>query len=365
LEFEQLSVTASLGASSLCQSPRDPQELLDQADKSLYVAKQSGRNRVVRWDEVPDQMESVETTHECKEVEQRQDDSSSIPFSAVTALMTAMAYRDHETAAHCRRVADLCIATAEGILPLKDCYVLEIAALLHDIGKIGVPDAILLKPGALNDEEWRIMRGHEQIGVQIVSNSFQCPALSRIVESYRTRFESTRSRRASDGGQPLSIEARILAIAEAYDAMTTSRIYRKGRSSQEALNELKRCAGTQFDPELVERFTQVIHARQVGTTCNVEQVSPEAILSIGTQLERLMQLLNSHDLSEVQALAQRLSSTALKIGISPIASKARELEAYANSEKDYVELIRVANELLDLCRQAQSSTLHSEAVGHG
>src|SRR5204863_9511447 len=104
-----------------------------------------------------------------------------IPFHAVTALMSALAHRDAATAEHCNRVADLCVCTAKGLMSVADCFLLEVAAMLHDIGKLGVPDAILLKPGKLTEEEWMIMRTHDQMGVEIISAAFGSEALTEIV----------------------------------------------------------------------------------------------------------------------------------------------------------------------------------------
>jgi diguanylate cyclase (GGDEF)-like protein len=143
-----LKITASLGISALCQNPDSPQDLLDQAAKCLYDAKRNGRNRVVRWDRAKDEIDQGDrelARGRADDEVEKLDPDAAIPFHAVAALMTALAHRDQPTAAHSRRVADACVATAEGLLSMKDCYVLEIAALLHDIGKIGIPDAILQK----------------------------------------------------------------------------------------------------------------------------------------------------------------------------------------------------------------------------
>ena len=149
LQFPNLRVTASLGVSALELNPASMEELLDQADKGLYAAKRTGRNRTVRFDHMPADLPPVDKGRKSRG---REDDASvasiPIPFPAVTALISALAYRDSATAEHSRRVADLCALVAEGIVSASDCYVIEIGALLHDIGKIGVPDHILLKPGA-------------------------------------------------------------------------------------------------------------------------------------------------------------------------------------------------------------------------
>ena len=95
-----------------------------------------------------------------------------IPFHAVTALVSALAYRHLDTAEHSRRVADLCVMCCEGLISQSEAYILEVAGMLHDIGKLGVPDAILLKPAPLNDQEWAVIRTHERMGEEIITAAF-------------------------------------------------------------------------------------------------------------------------------------------------------------------------------------------------
>ena len=362
LKFPQLSVTASLGVSSTCQSPNNPQELLEQCDKSMYVAKRSGRNQVFRWDRIPSDfaMEAQEVSHAA--ILELPDDAPSIPFHAVTALISALAYRDQGTAAHSRRVADLCVATAEGLLSLKECYVLEIAALLHDIGKIGVPDTILLKTTPLSEAEWNIMHSHDRIGVEIIRTSFQSPALSQIVEFHRNHFGEKENHSGQLTGQAIPIGARILAIADAYDSITSDLVYRKGRDRTAAFEELRRCAGAQFDPEIVERFIVTVERLQGQQHNQATRVSTEAALSIGMQLERLVEVLDRQNLEEIQVLSQRLSATAKKYGAREIADKAAELDACLKSDHNLLGFMQAANELLDLCRSTQSSFFRAEST---
>ena len=197
MRFPKLSVTASLGVSSISLGAKEPHDMLDQADKCLYVAKRNGRNQVVRWDQVPDETEIDESAvvrTRPVDSDPQSAGSSQVPYRAVAALLSTLAYRHSETAAHSRRVADLCLLAAEGLLTPRDTYTLEIAALLHDIGKIGVPDAILLKNGPLTLDEWEVMRRHDRIGVEIVRASFDCEPVTRIVECYRAHFGGTRNR---------------------------------------------------------------------------------------------------------------------------------------------------------------------------
>ena len=347
LEFEQLSITASIGVSALCQTPDSPQDLLEQADKCLYFAKRNGRNRVIRFDEVPTDLEVDESSiSRTKEVEST---GNRIPFHAVTALISALAYRDQETASHCRRVADMSVAVAEGLLPMRDCYTLEIAALLHDIGKIGVPDAILLKPDGLNDKEWHVMKQHERTGIELIRTSFACEELNEIVANFRASYK--------EDGTAIPLGARILAIVDAYDSMTSNKSYREGMSRRQAEGELRRCAGKQFDPELVERVIATLSVRRNEFEHDPASISKEAALNIGMQIERLSAALDKRDIEGIVAIATRLKSTAEKHGAEQIAEKAQFLSQVTNQESELYDVLQNTNELLDLCRLSQRSLL--------
>ncbi|MDB4468571.1 HD domain-containing protein, partial [bacterium] len=115
----------------------------DQADESLYDAKKSGRNQIVRFDQRPEDFAKEDSQAGLT----REEFTKEIPYSAVTGLLSALSFRCSTTAQHSIRVADLCVGVGERMLGKRDLYRLEIAALLHDIGKIGVPDSILNKPG--------------------------------------------------------------------------------------------------------------------------------------------------------------------------------------------------------------------------
>lgn len=357
IPFPDMTVTASLGVSALSLGAHDPQALLEQADTALYVAKRSGRNRVMSWNEVPDELEVDESPTSLAPSDIEKNGIDSIPFQAVTALISSLAYRDLGTAEHSRRVADLCVATAEGLMSLRDCHVLENAALLHDIGKVGVPDAILLKPGALTDDEWKVMRRHERIGAEIVDASFSSAKLTAIVGNYRLFYGGKPDDSNSPKGTSIPLGARVLNIADAYDSMVSDRSYRKGRSAKEAYEELRRCAGTQFDPELVEHFIQTVSARDDLRDARLRGVSKKAAGSIGRQIERLIIALDSRDTTGLQALAGRLKASAEKNGVSEVARKAGSLETAVETNQDVIEILKAANELIDLCRATQSAYL--------
>lgn len=360
LRCGELSVTASVGVSSIDQAAQSPQDLLDQADKCLYVAKRHGRNQVVRFDKAAAQIAQLSNTVAPeRRATPRASTVVSIPFQAVTALVSAMSFRHQPTAAHSRRVADLCVAAGEGLLSMRECYTLEIAALLHDIGKIGVPDSILHKSGQLTDQEWAVMRRHRSVSLQLVKSSFGSDTLSEIVEQYSTWIDRSNAPETSDPSSRPSVAARILAIADAYDSMTSDAAYRRRKSRTEAFEELRRCAGTQFDPELVERIISAVRLRS-GDRPEMPGVSTDIALDIGMQIEQLAAALDDQNAGELRELTQRLHGTAERAGIQHMADVADQLRDALDDENDMIGVMQSANELLDLCRLTQVSLIQGE-----
>ena len=371
LSISNISITASFGVSAIGFGATGQQKLLDQADHSLYAAKRNGRNKVMRWDELPEDFKmdpkktsQIQPDHTPIESDQRETRSShssqdeedldmTIPFHAVTALTSALAYRDESTAEHSRRVADLCVAVAVDLMSVANTYVLEVAALLHDIGKIGVPDSILLKPGPLTNEEWKMMGIHDRIGVEIVSSTFASNALIEIIENHHAFYGGKGRNAELPTGEDIPLGSRILAIADAYDAMVSDRVYRKGMEQTAAFAELRRCATSQFDPNLVEKFIDVVKARYENRIPEVSKVSKQTALRIGEQIERLARALDSQDLDGLAVLAGRLNATATKQGVTEIAEVAANLQVAAD-DLDLAETIRLTNELLGLCRSTQT-----------
>jgi len=345
LEFDEFQITASLGVSALSFGPPSREDLLDQADKCLYVAKRNGRNQVVRFDQTPDDLVIDEAAiSRTPETEQGASAQESIPYHAVQALMSALSYRDPVTAEHSRRVADLCVSMASGLLPARETYILEIAALLHDIGKVGVPDSILLKPGALNDQEWKIMQAHSRIGVEIIRSTFASEELASILEHYQ---EVRKSGPAASEETPVA--ARILKIADAYDSMTTDRIYRSGRTQDEAFAELQRCAGTIFDADLVDHFINVCGARDDNRS-ETKLANKQIALQIGIQIERIATLLDEQDVAGLGIVAARLQVMAAEAGANPVAALAAEIQSMANAGEDLPQLATLVTDLLELYR---------------
>jgi putative nucleotidyltransferase with HDIG domain len=330
---------------------------MNEADKCLYVAKRNGRNQVVRRDTVPDDL-IVDESKISRTKPAESDSPTTIPFPAVTALFSALAYRDSDTAEHSRRVADLVVEVASGFLKPGEVYVLEVAALLHDIGKIGVPDAILLKAGSLTEEEWQLMKTHERIGVEIIHSAFCCNELSEIVRSHHVWYDGRSRDVQLPKEQELPVGARLMMIADAFDSMTSNTVYRKGRSYEDAFKELLRYSGKQFDPELVERFILAIAKRRSYAAPDLGRVNKQAALQLGSEIQRLADTVDARDFAGLQALAARLGSTANKAGVVPIADLAEQLDACLSSEtEDLAEVLKLTQGLIGMCRAAQRTFL--------
>jgi response regulator RpfG family c-di-GMP phosphodiesterase len=175
--------------------------------------------------------------------------------STLEALGSAIDTRDLGTQAHSRRVRgySLTLARAHGMTGEADLRTLEHGVLLHDIGKIGIPDAILLKPGPLTPAEWKIMRSHPEIGRQLVEQiAFLRPAVP-IVYHHHERWDGTGYPQGLKG-EAIPLGARIFAVADAFDAMTFDRPYSRAINFDSARAEIQRSAGTHFDPAVVKSF---------------------------------------------------------------------------------------------------------------
>ncbi len=179
-------------------------------------------------------------------------------YSVTLALADAIEKRDPYTGGHTKRVMDYSVLIGMELgLNKKDLETLKLAAVLHDIGKIGIRDSILLKEGKLSEEEFREIQNHTLYGEAILKHIKHLKEVILGVKYHHEKYNGS--------GYPEKLKnkeipfiARIIAVADAYDAMTTDRPYRKGLSPEKALEEIKRQSGTQFDPLVVEAFVKVL-----------------------------------------------------------------------------------------------------------
>ena len=177
--------------------------------------------------------------------------------STLRALTAALETRDAETHGHSERVVTFSLRLGrEYGLNSKEMKALEFGSLLHDIGKIGVPDAILRKPSRLTDEEWVRMREHPLHGQQILRGIKFLEGAARVVAQHHEKWDGSGYPLGLKGDE-IDICARIFSVADAFDAITSDRVYRKGRSYEAAAQELNEWIGRQFDPKIVEAFHRV------------------------------------------------------------------------------------------------------------
>jgi HPt (histidine-containing phosphotransfer) domain-containing protein len=157
------------------------------------------------------------------------------------------------------------------------------------------------------------------------------------------------------GARP-GVAARILAIADAYDAMTSDAAYRKRRTRGQAFAELRRCSGTQFDPELVERFISAVRFQSDQSPAMLS-ISTDSALDIGLQIEQLVMALDDQDITALRRIADRILATAGRCGIEALTETAGQLQAALADGSDMIEVMQCANDLLDLCRMSQSALI--------
>ena len=184
-------------------------------------------------------------------------------FATAEALAEAIEKRDPYTGGHTKRVVSYCLVAAKYLnLTPEELEILKLSAILHDVGKIGVEDRILRKPGNLDDEEAKIMKMHPLLGAEIMRHIRQ---LKDLIPGMLHHHERPDGKGYPEGlkGMDIPIVARIISAADTYDAMTTNRPYRKGLSRQTAIDEIKKEAGTQFDKEVAEAFVKAFEAGEI------------------------------------------------------------------------------------------------------
>jgi putative two-component system response regulator len=192
------------------------------------------------------------------EVARLREREAQVLFEAIKALASAVDAKDPYTARHSREVTRLALLLADAMaLSSEERYVLELAAWMHDVGKIGVPDSILTKPTSLTADEFEIVKVHPVKGGQIVE---EIEELTRVADVIRHHHERMDGSGYPDGlrGEAIPLASRIIMVTDAYEAMTANRSYRKGLGHDVALRELREKSGSQFDSELVKVFIRVV-----------------------------------------------------------------------------------------------------------
>jgi len=251
-QAQEIRLTVSVG---LCSYPADgatPQELVSAAEKALAFAKAMGGNQVQLWHDTPavDAQENVVPL------------TRSSRGAIVRSLAAAVDLRDGYTHQHSRFVSELSAAVARRIgLAASEVARIAVGALLHDVGKIGVPDSILTKEGSLSSEEWACVRKHPVLGKQILEQAPELTDVIPLVLHHQERYDGSGYPQRLRG-EDIPLGARIIAAADAYHAIRSNRPYRSGRTHHEAVLELRRCSGTQFDPQVLSTMLWVLEEEE-------------------------------------------------------------------------------------------------------
>jgi diguanylate cyclase (GGDEF)-like protein len=250
---EKVPITISFGAATYPHHGETPGSLLHCADEALHAAKVNGRNRTVLY--------SAELGSSPRYDGESRDAVGERFVAVVLDLAEAVDLRFSGSARHSETVGRYTELIARELgFSEEQTHRLRLAGMLHDVGKVGVPDAVLNKPGSLTDEEFEVIKGHPALGAQILEH----PTLADIREWVGAHHERPDGRGYPAGlaGDSIPMEAQILAVADAYEAMTSDRAYRSSIGREAAAAELERCSGTQFEPAVVDALINVLAGQE-------------------------------------------------------------------------------------------------------
>jgi diguanylate cyclase (GGDEF)-like protein/putative nucleotidyltransferase with HDIG domain len=251
-DWPGIPLTVSVGIATWPTDGVMKDELIRSADAALYYSKQTGKNRTSLACEVAlSEVFRVESA-----ISRKGNDSEAI-LNTIYALAATVDAKDHNTYGHSKKVSRYATEIGEAMgFESEELERIKAAALLHDIGKIGIPDQILQKNGALNADERQVIQAHPNLGVAIIQHVDSLRGCLAGIQYHHEKYDGQGYPSGLKAGN-IPIDARILAVADSFDAMTSPRPYRRILSYQEAIEELRRYAGSQFDPRVVDVFTSI------------------------------------------------------------------------------------------------------------
>ncbi len=235
------------------KSMAPPVKTIKQLDIQGYYEKDDRFDQLELWVE-----SCVKSIKQLRTIRTYQEDISKAYMQTIDTLRYVVEARDSETRGHSERVSRISAAIAEemGLNP-EGVEMIRTAGLFHDIGKVGVPDAILLKNGPLTSDEYSQIKQHPAAGEKVLSTYSPFSEMLPIVRGHHERIDGSGY---PDGlaGEEICVGAKIIAVADSFDAIVSNRTYRRGLSLDKAFAELKRCRGTQFDPEAIDSFFRLV-----------------------------------------------------------------------------------------------------------
>jgi diguanylate cyclase (GGDEF)-like protein len=250
MSARQLDISVSIGVASWPGDGATLDDLCNAADMALYYAKRTGQNRTSI---------ASRTLFSLNEPSVNINSDAEV-LSTIYALAATLEARDKYTYGHSRRVSRYAVTVAEQLnLRPEQVALVSAAALLHDIGKVGIPDNVLNKEGKLLDEEWELLKQHPRLSATIVGH---VPSLSACLAAVKHHHERWDGAGYPSGlkGDAIPIEARILCVTDAFEAMISERPYRSALTFKQAIVELENCSGSQFDPAIVRVFIPIVLA---------------------------------------------------------------------------------------------------------
>lgn len=252
VEYNQLMLSVSIGACTANREEDISEKLIDNCAKALFAAQQNGKNCVVFYGEQKREESQTMVNPMFAEYE--------AVFRALTAVIDA---KDHYTASHSQNVSYYASELAKALkLNPEDTEIVKEAGLLHDIGKIGIPEEVLQKPGRLTEEEFNIMKTHVEQSVEILHHLSGMEYILPAVLGHHERFDGT-GYPLGKKGEEIPLSARILNVVDSFDAMMSARPYKPPYPVEFALHELLVAGGTQFDPEVAEKFAELIRKGKI------------------------------------------------------------------------------------------------------